>query len=117
MKLLGTKVFSFLSSNSNTIDKYSVDQIRKDDGVKVDTNKQLIKLIAEISFHNPQYSLFYRGQDDDYLNKVQASSLYPSMFRPRITLPSLVSGRYYYMKLGGKYLLTVISPLKFAGKD
>ncbi len=115
MKSIGQKVYSFLSS-SKKIGKYSVDQIRKDSGYQINSNKELVKSIAELSYHNAKYSLFYRGQDEDYLNQVRASSLYPTIFRPKKIMSATISLRYTVLNSCEKKLLESIAARKFAGK-
>lgn len=61
--------------------KRTNNEIRQSEAKKVANFRELVKLVADISYHNPVYSLFYRGQDGDYLLKSGASSLYPAIYR------------------------------------
>lgn len=49
--------------------------------IPVATYRALMEHIARISYVNKDYLLFFRGQSDDYKNKVGASSFYPSIYR------------------------------------
>ena len=41
----------------------------------------LLSQVAQLSYLNKDYLLFYRGQRNDYKNKVGASSFYPTIYR------------------------------------
>lgn len=64
-----------------TGDRHTNKDIRESRPLKVDTFRDLVKTVARISNHNPDYSLFYRGQAKDYKIKSGASSFYPSIYR------------------------------------
>ncbi len=57
-----------------------LDMLRSD-GVYVASYMDLVKEIAELSYLNPDYMLFYRGQVLDYKNKNSSTTVYPSMYR------------------------------------
>ncbi|MBI1923262.1 FRG domain-containing protein [Candidatus Poribacteria bacterium] len=57
-------------------------EVKESESLEVSTYKDLVKYIAYISFKNPRFSLFFRGQNQDYKDKENASSLYSSIFRP-----------------------------------
>jgi hypothetical protein len=52
--------------------------------VRVKTFDALVKIIAELSYINKDYVLFFRGQHNDFLNKNQASTFYPAIYRKEI---------------------------------
>lgn len=78
MKLI-RNVWSHLSleDGEKSINK----DIRKSDPYEVNSFRFLVKKIAQISFHNPEWSLYYRGQNEDFENRRGLSSLYPSIYR------------------------------------
>src|SRR5690554_5222106 len=47
----------------------------------VNTYRELIVHNANLAFLNKDYLLFYRGQCNDYKNKYESSSFYPSIYR------------------------------------
>lgn len=49
--------------------------------IQVPSYRALMEHIARLSYVNKDYLLFFRGQSDDYKNKVGASSFYPSIYR------------------------------------
>lgn len=56
--------------------------VAKDEAIVVTNYKELRKHIAQLSYANKDYILFYRGQKDDYRNqKSGKSTFYPTMYR------------------------------------
>ena len=78
MKSVTKKIFSF--SDTGTPGYYSTREVAKGAGYLVDSYKMLIDGIAKIGFRNPQFSLMYRGQNNDFQDK-NGSSLFPSIWR------------------------------------
>lgn len=64
-----------------TGDNYTNRKIRESKPIKCPTFKELVQTVATISNHNPDYSLFFRGQAKDYQLKSEISSFYPTIFR------------------------------------
>lgn len=60
---------------------YTNKEIRESIPLKVDTFRELVKVVARISNHNPDHSLFYRGQTREYLLKSNSTSVYPTIYR------------------------------------
>ncbi len=91
MKALGESIYSFLDGKHG-IKKCSVNDVRKGKGYRVNSFSSLIKRVAALSFNNPEYVLFFRGQAHDYKVGVR-TSLQPPLFRKsagRILLPSKI---------------------------
>lgn len=65
---------------------FSISEIRKSKGFKVKRFAELASLIAVQGYRNHQYSLLFRGQDNDYKDKKEKTKIYPSLYRPRISL-------------------------------
>jgi FRG domain len=80
MRKIDYDVWSFLSGQ-RTIQRTKVSFVRRDRGQLVRTFPELIERVAQLSFRNPEFVLFYRGQAQDFPNRNGASSLYPSIFR------------------------------------
>lgn len=66
---------------SDLKDKYNNDDIRRAEACHVDSFAELMKYIAQLSYLNKDYLLFFRGQSSDYKNKAEASTFYPSIYR------------------------------------
>ena len=63
--------------------RYTNNQIRKSEPLKVGSFRELVTSVARIASHNPDHTLFFRGQDQDYKTESGSSSIYPSIFRSR----------------------------------
>lgn len=57
-------------------------EIVSSEPVKVNTYQELVEAVAQIAFYNQDYSLFFRGQNEDYKNDDGNSTIYPSIYRP-----------------------------------
>lgn len=79
------KITKKLFSHQSIIDqkKYFVNDIINSKPLKVLTFRGLVKYVSQITFSNPEYSIFYRGQDKDYTSVSDASSIFPSIYRNR----------------------------------
>ena len=58
----------------------SVEEVRKSDGIYVHSYADLVEKVAELSFYNPEYLLFFRGQAKDYRNG-DLTTLHTAIFR------------------------------------
>ncbi|QFU75924.1 FRG domain-containing protein [Halioglobus maricola] len=77
--LSNQRVWSHLSIVSN--EKSTNREIRESEPLRVNTFRELVPVVARIANHNPDYTLFFRGQPKDYLLSSGLSSIYPSIFR------------------------------------
>lgn len=50
-------------------------------GITVNSFRELIKDVAYLSYYNPSYSLFFRGQELDFKNKSLKTTIYPKLYR------------------------------------
>lgn len=53
----------------------------KADAFKISSFKDLVHHVARLSCLNKDHVLLYRGQNNDYLNKTNASTFYPTIYR------------------------------------
>lgn len=78
-----TKVWSHASVASG--EKFYVSDVVGSRPQDVATFQELVRLVAEVGFHNASYVLYFRGQTKDYQKslkeKGQVSSFYPSIYR------------------------------------
>jgi hypothetical protein len=58
--------------------------LRKTTPFPVQTYHELVRKVAQLSFLNKDYLLFFRGQDQDYQNKAGSSTFYPTIYRKEI---------------------------------
>lgn len=55
--------------------------VRKSKPLLVPSFRELVEIIARIAYRNRDYELFYRGQDQEYLNQNNETTILPSIFR------------------------------------
>ena len=79
MKGLSTDVYSHLSLETEVRTSNSVVRLSRATGIS--SYADLVKAVAKIQFGNPEYSLFFRGQDKDYTLDSGSSTMYPSIYR------------------------------------
>ncbi len=73
------KLWCHLTLDSD--ERFTNREIRLSDPLKVYSFRELVQIVARISYHNPDYSLFYRGQGRDFKLSSGSSSFYPTIFR------------------------------------
>lgn len=78
MRSLGTKKFFLENAEPQ---KLCTKSIREDKALLANSYADLVEIIAKLTYHNPGYAFFYRGQEQDHENDAGASSLYPEIFR------------------------------------
>lgn len=69
----------------------SLAKVRKSEGTYVRSYAELVERVAELSFYNPEYLLFFRGQARDYLYK-QLTTIHTAIFRPKSADENLDTG-------------------------
>ena len=74
-----TKLWCHLSLDTG--DRFTNKDIRESEPIQISTFRELVQSVARIANHNPDYSLFYRGQIKDYKLSSGSSSFYPTIFR------------------------------------
>ncbi|MCG8047498.1 MAG: FRG domain-containing protein [Candidatus Thiodiazotropha endolucinida] len=65
----------------DTGERFTNKEIRESDPIRITSFRELVKSVARIANHNPDYSLFFRGQNKDYKLSSGSSSFYPAIFR------------------------------------
>jgi len=80
MKALSDSIYSFLDG-TNDIQECSVKEVRKGRGYRVNSFSKLVERVAALSFNNPDYVLFFRGQARNYKNISSQTTLKPPLFR------------------------------------
>jgi len=71
---------------------------------EVCTYRQLVEQIAKLSYLNKDNLLFFRGQKNDYLNKAESTTLYPSIYRGDYLTHEELTYRFRYLDAAGKIL-------------
>jgi hypothetical protein len=55
--------------------------VRSSRPLRVNSFPDLVELVAKISYNNPEYALFYRGQPEDFTVSSHGSTIMPSLYR------------------------------------
>jgi len=107
-----TKLWCHLSLDTG--DRFTNKDIRESDPVLISTFRELVQSVARIANHNPDYSLFYRGQIKDYKLSSGSSSFYPTIFRsPGKSLSTKeLTERYELLKECSDQLISRLDSLK-----
>jgi len=97
MLTIENKIFSHLSLQDPRKWKTSVREVAESDGLHVNSYRELLEKVSEISYRNPNFTILFRGQVDDYKlkskdNKKARSSIYPSIYRPEKGMKILKQG-------------------------
>jgi len=80
MDIIGSqKIWTF--SGQNAIAGLTCSAIRKKPAHRVHSYMELATKVAELQFRNRDFVLMFRGQADDYKNRLRYSSLKPSLLR------------------------------------
>lgn len=116
MKQITSKTYCHLSREDQ--ESYSIADIRASEALEVSTFSDLVKHIAYISYHNPEYALFFRAQSKDYRNSEDSSTIFPSIYR----IPSskrysrkIIQNRFSVLKQAEEELLNEFSKNRFLG--
>lgn len=87
--------------NSHTTTK----TVGKDPGFKINNFRDLVEQVAKLSYLNKDYLLFYRGQRNDYLNKADVSTFYPTIYRGEYLKQQELNYRFDLLKSASKLLI------------
>ena len=87
-----------------------------DNGVPIQTFRELVEQIARLSFLNKDYLLFFRGQKIDYKNKNNASTFYPSIYRGDYITQQELDFRFDKLKSASKMLIDLFKQNKIEGR-
>jgi hypothetical protein len=89
-------------------------KIATDIPIHVNTYVELLEKIAHISYENPFLILYYRGQNTDYVNSNNTTSIYPSIYRGKLTEDEIMS-RFKLLDSSSKLLVEVAKGYKLSG--
>jgi len=116
MKQITGKIYCHLSRED--VGRYFITDIRASKALKVSTFSDLVKHIAYISYHNPEYALFFRAQSKDYKNSEGYSTIFPSIYRiapSKKYSPKIIQKRFSVLKQAEEELLNHFSKNRFLG--
>lgn len=84
-------------------------------GLLVNSYKELVYAIAELAYANKDYMLYFRGQNKDYLNKANSSTIYPSIYRGEQLSRQELKYRFSVLESASKLLVEKYQHMKIAG--
>lgn len=88
--------------------------VASDKEIFVETYEKLLGEIAHISYNNPYYIMYFRGQSQDYLNSKGNSTIYPTIYRG--TLKEVeIKNRFRLLDESARLLINVSKDYKING--
>ena len=90
--------------------------LRKTTPFPVQTYHELVRKVAQLSFLNKDYLLFFRGQDQDYQNKAGSSTFYPTIYRKEILTSQEIRARFELLEVATNKLLEAFDREKLDGR-
>ena len=116
MRYIDHNVWSHLSERFN--DRYNNTAIRRSKPRTIDSFRDLVSHVAQLSFYNPDFTLLFRGQKQEFTNGTGAASLFPAIYR-RTTTGKLRQGelteRFATLDAASKFLIAEFKERKFRG--
>jgi len=90
--------------------------LRKTTPFPVQIYHELVRKIAQLSFLNKDYLLFFRGQDQDYLNKAGSSTFYPNIYRKEFLTSQEIRSRFELLEVATNKLIEAFDREKLDGR-
>lgn len=90
--------------------------LRKSAPFPINSYKELVRTVARLAFLNKDYLLFFRGQDQDYLNKGGGSTFYPSIYRKDIITAQEVRDRFEFLIRAERKLADAFEERRLEGR-
>jgi len=94
----------------------TIKDIAKDSGYLVNTFRELVEQIAKLSYLNKDYLLFFRGQANDYKNKADKSTFYPTIYRSDYLTQQELDYRFDKLYSASKILVELFKKNKIEGQ-
>jgi len=89
--------------------------VGSDIGYPIKTFRELVEQVAKLSFLNKDYLLFFRGQKNDYRNKANNSTFYPTIYRGEYLTQSELDFRFDKLESASKILIKELESQKIDG--
>ena len=94
----------------------SPDNIAKDEGYPVKNFRELVEHTAKLAYKNKDLILFYRGQKNDYKNKVGKSTFYPTIYRGDYLRKDVLNDKFRLLKKAFELLVNEFKSNKTIGR-
>ena len=82
METVRTRKITSILENDAVFHYVTNHNIRSDRGALIPNYPTLVEKVAQLSFHNPEHVLLFRGQNRDWPNSRGNTSIKPTIFRP-----------------------------------
>lgn len=79
MESIRHRIYSHITIDRG--EKQKLDDVRASKPLVVSSYKKLVKQVAEISYYNRKYNVYFRGQDKEYLNRRKMTVIRPTFYR------------------------------------
>lgn len=89
--------------------------VGKDDGFLIQTYRELVEQVAKLAYLNKDYLLFFRGQKNDFKNKAEKSTFYPTIYRGDHVTQEELDYRFDKLNSASKILVELFSKHKIQG--
>ncbi|MEO2061898.1 MAG: FRG domain-containing protein [Christiangramia sp.] len=93
----------------------STRKVGKNHGFKVKKFRELVEHVAKLAYLNKDFLLFYRGQKNDYRNKADSSTFYPTIYRGDYVLQEELDFRFDKLESASKILSQLFKENKIDG--
>jgi hypothetical protein len=106
MEIIARGISTFLHGYNHIQFNRTTEEVRQGPGYPIMHYRQLVECVAVLSFNNPEFVLFYRGQRDDFADQNGLSSLQPSIFRggDPVTWHNELSNRFNKLERASEFL-------------
>jgi hypothetical protein len=91
-------------------------EVAKDKGFFINTFRELVEQVAKLSYLNKDYLLFFRGQANDYKNKADKSTFYPTIYRSDYLTQQELDYRFDKLYSASKILAELFKQNKIEGQ-
>lgn len=112
------------SHSSTAIGKrFALKDVLQSDPLEISTFRNLVHAVAQVSFHNPEHVLFFRGQNKEFYKKTREGTritcFYPSIYRsPGGSLAEVeVERRFQSLEVRADQLLELFKDRKIIGHE
>lgn len=118
MRQIREQVYSHLSLRQPNGERTYVKDVRMDIGLIINNYPELVKAVASISYNNPRYNLYFRGQPREYLRRLKKGHVctcYPSIFRYGVASSSAKNPRRRWFRILNESCDELMENWRFGG--
>lgn len=120
MEILSPRKIISLLEGDSSFRPAGNQEIRADRGILISSFPEVVEKVAQLSFHNPEQILLFRGQSREWRNSWKNTTIMPSIFRVfKGTKPPSsqeLEGRYHTLDHAEQLLLEVFSKSHLLGR-